>query len=625
MKYTDDQAKTCIDDRVRIVQNHWQSKRDLWQEIYSLYRFWTTTESDVAMGERSNIFIPLAFSLIETKLPRMVQALLSLDPFFKVEGRSRKDHPNAEFMSKVMWYQMNDEVNAFYPLMMWFKEAMIYGNSHMFVGWEKETAEVIRRVPRMAFGTEVIGYDLKPVKDVMYDGIALNHLDIFDCYPSPHGTRINGRRYERLPYFIIRSEPTADYLKSLSSKQDQNGKPILNKAAVDDIIKRFPQGYGDVDENRKDRMSYNKMVEAGQNDTYAPKYVMWTMFENDWWVSKIGDTIVRNSNNPFGDNRIPIIKAIDTPIPHEYDCIGQIEPIIKLQYYANDLENLKLDYLFKSINPGMIVSSDSGLDVQKFQDDPDGIHVARGNPNVAYSIINRANATAFNSTQEQINLERLIDKVLGQSDVSRGVSRPGKDTATEVVSLIEQANFRFDLSARLLKHESLMPLLECWANRNVMFFPYEKEIRTYDEDGNPDFLNIPVSRIVGEYRFKMKTNPSQGNKFAYAQTLIRFLDVLRGDQGQHPALTQEIAKYLQIDNAEEMVDNPVQQAVAVIAQAAQEGLLANGQQAALVLAEVLNVLAPAGSDTAARAGRGLSVATDERDVAQQMAGNLRAQ
>jgi len=616
MKYTEVEAKECINRRLSIVKTAWQDKRDLRNEIYSLYKFWTNVDSDVARGERSNIFVPLAFSIIETKLPRMVQALLSLDPFFKVEGRTQKDHPNAEFMSDLIQFQMTDEINAFYTLVMWFKEAMMYSNAYMYVGWNKETAKIKERIPSF-MGNQVIGYDYRMKDDVVYDGLSLNHLDSFDCYPAPYGTRINGRKHERMPYFIVRSEPDAEYLKSLSGKKDHTGQTILDKKAVDDIISRFPQGYGDLDEERRNRMAYNKLVESENRDKYAPKYVMWTMFEHDHWVSIIGNTIVSNKPNPFGDNKIPIVGAIDTPVPHEHVGIGQIEPIIKLNYCANDILNLGLDWLFKSINPGTLISEAEFLDPRKFQNDPDGIHMVKSNVNNAHKTVQMPNLNLGYMTDQQVNIERTIDKTLGQSDVSRGVSRTSKDTATEIVSLIEQANFRFDLSAKLLKHESLVPLLDMMAERNVMFFPYEKEIRKYTENGDPEFMTMNVSQVIGRYRFKMKTNPAQGNKMAYAQTLIRFLDVINASGGQNPGLVMEIAKYLEIDNADEMLDNPAMDAVRMIVQAAQEGLLENGQQAALVLSGVLNQLAPPGSPNAQAVGSQLP-AEDSRGVAKQI-------
>jgi hypothetical protein len=612
-KYTESEASSIIQERVSITERAWASKRALFEEIYQLYRFWTDTDSEAYAGERSNIFIPIAFSIVETKLPRIVQALLSLDPWFLVEGRNSRDHENAEFMSNTIQFQLEDELNAFYTLVMWWKECLIYGNSYQFVGWEKEVANIEKRVP-VGYGNQIIGYDLKPEKETVYDGLTLNHLDLFDCFPAPYGTRINGRRHERMPYFILRSEPNAEYLKALGEQG------ILDKTKVAEILKRMPGGSGEIDRNRTNRMGKSRMI-SENTDKHAPRYEMYTMFENDWWVSSIEGEVIRNKANPFGDNKIPIVGAFDTPVPHEHFAIGQIEPIIKLQYYLNDIENLKLDFLMKAINPGALINQESFLDTAAFQNDPDGIHVVKGNPNAAYALIQRPNANAFNATNEQINIERYIDKTLGQSDVSRGQSSRGKDTATEIVSLIEQANYRFDLSVRLLKNESLVPMLDMMASRNQRFWPYEKEIKTYDQDGNPEFLNVPVSNLIGNWRFKIKTNPARGNKMAFSQTLIRFLDVLNADSGRHPELVKEIAKYLELSDVDKYVQNPAEDAVKMVVQAANEGLLANSQQAALILSKVVEILAPPGSPINQAMGKSMGnspMPADSEDMAAQI-------
>ena len=104
-KYDDAKASEIVQDRIAITERAWVNKRALWDEIYSLYRFYTDVDASVSAGERSNIFIPLAFSIIETKLPRLVQALLSLDPWFIVEGRNSKDQQNAELYLK--YYNSN--------------------------------------------------------------------------------------------------------------------------------------------------------------------------------------------------------------------------------------------------------------------------------------------------------------------------------------------------------------------------------------------------------------------------------------------------------------------------------------------------------------------------------------
>jgi len=212
---------------------------------------------------------------------------------------------------------------------------------------------------------------------------------------------------------------------------------------------------------------------------------------------------------------------------------------------------------------------------------------------------------------------------LGQNDVARGQPAKGSDTATETIALIEQANFRFDLSIRLLKHESIIPMLDMIADRNIQFWPFEKEIKRYREKGEPQFMNVPVSKIIGRYRFMPKTNPARGNKLAFAQTLMRFLEVINVDQGRNPGLVREIGKFLEIDNMDELLKDPCKQALRLITQAADEGLLSNARQAAAVLAKVVDIIAPRGSDNAQIAGTGRQPAQNEQGIAQQVAQGAR--
>jgi len=152
----------------------------------------------------------------------------------------------------------------------------------------------------------------------------------------------------------------------------------------------------------------------------------------------------------------------------------------------------------------------------------------------------------------------------------------------------------------------------------MLFFPHEKEISAYRESGEPEFMKIQLSQILGNYRFKIKTNPMHGSKTVYAQNLMKFLQVVSADQGRHPALVKEIAKYLEIQNANEMFDNPAERALQMIIQAHNEGLLANSKQAALILGEVVNILAPQGSETATRMGKQITPPTNEAGVGSQM-------
>ncbi len=601
-KYTPDFAKLLINDRITRSENYLRPMRDMWNEIYSLYIAYTKSYSEISTGQRANVFVPYVFSKIETKLPRIIQAMVGSEDWFKVIGVGDEDDANAEYHDKLMKYQFANEIDTLFFFITWYKEAMLYGNSFGGVFYEKEVKQIKARTPKYMdkegnnLYPYILGYDFKPKEKTTYDGIALIPFDIFDCYPAPVGTKVNGLKREAMDYFIIRSEPSADYLKSMIDKPEIAKMHGWDTKEVKALIDSKPNGAGTLDKNRVERMSYRGMQSVSDDDYSNPHYEMHTMWEDDAVVSIIDNKIVRNvgsDNFPFHEMRKPIVMALDTPVPHELFALGQVRPILRLQYYAQDLENAKLDSIFDLVYPGYFVNIDQisqdYFDV--LRNNMRGLHPCIGNPDTVVRPIQKQDKSLV-ATNEQINLERLINMVLGSSDIISGISERKDTTLGEIQSQIEQANFRFDLSVRLLKDFSHKELLLMMIDRNTQYAPDEKLIRVMGSGGEVIRASIKPENLIGNFDVLVKTSPMMGNKMVYAQNLVRFLDILNKDNGQHPDLVRQIGQALGLDNSEDYIRNPIQEVIQMIVQAAQEGLLQNGQQAALVLKAVLDKLAP---------------------------------
>lgn len=628
-KYQPDFAKSLILDRITRSENYLRPMRDLWNEIYSLYVSYTRNYAEVLSGNRANVFVPYVFSKIETKLPRIIQAMVGNEDWFKVIGVGDEDDTNAEYHDKLMKYQFSNEIDTIFFFMTWYKECMLYGNSFVGIFYEKEIKQIKARTPKYVdeqgnnLYPNIIGYDFKPKEKIVYDGVALVPFDIFDCYPAPIGNKVNGLKREAMDYFIIRSEPSAEYLKSMVEKTEIAELHGWDKAKVLDVVNKKPNGAGELDRNRTERMAFRGMRTVSDDDYGNPHYEMYTMWEDDAVVSIIDNEIVRNvgpDKFPFYEMRKPIVMALDTPVPHELFALGQIKPILRLQYYAQDLENAKLDSIMDLVYPGYFASIDQ-VDkdyINILRRNMRGLHVCSGNPMTAIASIQKSDKSLV-ATNEQINLERLINMTLGSSDIISGQPQAkGDATATEIMSQIEQANFRFDLSIRLLKDFSHKELLLMTIDRNAQYAPDEKLIRVMNEDGQPIRLNITPDNLIGNFDVMVKTSPVQGNKLVWAQNLIKFLDILNNDNGQHPDLVRQIGQALGIDSAQDYIKNPAQEALAIIVQAGQEGLLENGEQAALVLKAVLDKLAPPPQGSSMPGP--LPGATNEMDLARQQGG-----
>jgi hypothetical protein len=185
-KYEEIKAKNLILNRITASENYLRPMRDLWNEIYSLYVCYTKNYGDVLTGQRSNVFVPYVFSKIETKLPRIIQAMVAGEDWFQVIGKTEEFDENAKFHDKLMKYQFSAEIDTIFFFMTWYKEAMLYGNSFAGVFYEKEIKKIRERVPKYIdkmgnnLYPNIIGYDFKPAERVTYDGISLIPFDIFD-------------------------------------------------------------------------------------------------------------------------------------------------------------------------------------------------------------------------------------------------------------------------------------------------------------------------------------------------------------------------------------------------------------------------------------------------------------
>src|SRR3990167_7109579 len=111
-QYTDERAKELIQDRITRSYNFMKPFWDRFLEIYSLYICYTKNYGEILTGERANVFIPYVFAKIETKLPRIIQATVSGDDWFKFIGVEEDDDDIAEYHDKLTKYQFSAELDT---------------------------------------------------------------------------------------------------------------------------------------------------------------------------------------------------------------------------------------------------------------------------------------------------------------------------------------------------------------------------------------------------------------------------------------------------------------------------------------------------------------------------------
>lgn len=179
---------------------------------------------------------------------------------------------------------------------------------------------------------------LVPIRHIMPEPNSISETDanyiFIDTWVTRDWLESRGDQWKNINYVI-------DELKN-----KETGKSKLKDS---DNISLSEEAYGDK--------SY------GGHGKYAQVHLR-TRFENDRWVTYCPDfsglksrSIVRDIDNPHGNNEKPIVMKHTFPMMDRFWGLGEIERGKSLQYGANSLWNLYMDGVKMSIFPPLILQA----------------------------------------------------------------------------------------------------------------------------------------------------------------------------------------------------------------------------------------------------------------------------
>src|SRR5690606_26274722 len=138
-----------------------------WMKAYKLYRSYKE-ELPEEDRDLANLFIPKTFSDIESITPRRVMSSIARRPWVTVKPRSKDDIPKAKAFTSLLQAQF-DKNKMFRKLVMYYKQALIYGTSPAFIGWriEKKVRRVRKFRDRIVAGVNLT--QLRGFRQVPYE------------------------------------------------------------------------------------------------------------------------------------------------------------------------------------------------------------------------------------------------------------------------------------------------------------------------------------------------------------------------------------------------------------------------------------------------------------------------
>ena len=445
--------------------------RPQWETWYSLYRSYrkassayqmATTERDrdeIVRAQQKEmgmeLFIPMAFAIVETVLPR----ILSNDPKMLALPNNPAAEKSTEPVKRLFERDqaaMNYEMKLQGPA----RSGLIYGLGVQKNWWEEKYRDGKSRTHK--WGTS---FFTRKDKKLISRGNQAESVDIWDFFWDPGAFDM-----ESSEYVIHRTWRSTQY--------------IMDRVAQGQWIEmnaEFVNGMGS---------------DSGRNEVWSPRYKAGGLAGYDSKSNRMhevleyhdrdnvytlldGQVLVQNEENPFHHGDLPFAIFRPTIIPHEFVGIGVVEPVAHLNAELNDIRTKRRQAGELALHPayfysrGMIDPADAvtgaGAFIPVLGDPTD---VVRPVP------FSEPPASSFN---EEAALKNDIDRTSGISEEVAGTGETtSSDTATGTQLKQAAADQRIKQQAKNLNKELIRRSAAQWLENYRQNITKSEDVRIED-------------------------------------------------------------------------------------------------------------------------------------------------
>jgi len=499
----DEQKKlaTAVSKRFQAAERARQAYEVTWLRYYKAFRSYRKMRKP---GQwKSNVWMPITFSVIETILPRVCAAL----PSAKVNPIGPEDvQPGETLEETIKWAE--DKSDLYPEQVKAVLSSLMYGTGILKTGVlerfganivqeplleettvEEPTGELdIDQNPLMVTRqTQVPKIDPETGEPMMtwtrqeyleYRGPHAECVDIENFFPDPLGDDVQTCRWVIHRVYRDRAHMEDLFAKGVYRLPDYVDERDWDKKVEGSITYASVQRLNEVE------------LGGGEVDTDQPRDLfpvleMWRKGKNNAVevVTVAGESgqgvLLRAQKSPYSHNLLPFIRVVDHIVPHEFWGIGEIEPIEGIQEALNQIWNARLDNVRLTLNQMFAVVIDYLENPSDLIVRPGGIvRMKEGLPlNQVFQQIDLGDVTG-NAYTEAAELEREAEKVSGVSPYQTGQDSPAYNrTATGVALISEQGNTRFSFKTKLAEATGYKTLVRMYASILQQYVPDDLMLR----------------------------------------------------------------------------------------------------------------------------------------------------
>lgn len=474
----------------------WQDR--IYEKFMRFYYLYRGLQMEEEYPWRNNLSLPIAFSTIETLIPRVIKN----QPKISLKALSTKGSKNLKESRAILNYDYFDR-DMQLNLIPWFKRCFIYGTSVLKVQFKKEQVPVpkknlLGRIKRFFRNdnelkekqyietTPVSPFHFK-VDDPQVEYIRDANIVSHTVYKKLSDLKKNKKYYKNLKY--VDEEPVRDDYASI--KWNVNQKNHQKRGRI------LEESIPGVDSSQSfQRQELVKITEYYfKSDEDNPRGRLVTV-AND-------EIIIRNDENPYWyiDGEFPFIDIKDQPVPGEFYGIGEIEPIESLIYEENHMRSRRLDSSEQSADKMWWVNDNSDIDENELVWRPSGI--VHGVAGEDFGVIEQGEIATTSFKEEQL-VKQDIASTSGITQYSKGM--PQKyETATGMTSLINEANQRFALKIQLIGEMGLARLCKMILQMETFEASGTRMGKILGED--EEYMEVNAEDISKDYDIAVTIDP----------------------------------------------------------------------------------------------------------------------
>lgn len=474
---------------------------------YKLYIAYNGDRQLQIKSWQSNIFVPYTQAVVETLMPRVLDAR----PDFTVQGRTQEDQAKAEKQQQLgdyLWEISKMDKTTEDVV----RSSLIYGMGYLQASWKKDV-----RKQKFLKTKDLLKkkYVWKEESRIFYDAPFAEWVDNYSLMYDWHNTERQNKQYwfKRLVLTepeIRRKYPNADP-ERLELALNNPGGDLTDYASIRTQVKQTNSLIV------KGQNTWNGIASGYGSDKYNnfgdPELQMYEVFE---WTQPFADCYSVH----VGGSWTPILKGGSMPIPYDFKEATFIDfPYLKIpgeyegyglpmilenpQIMMNMIKNQRLDATTLSIHKMWIVNPLANINKEELVTRPFGI-IYSVDPNGVREVqFSDIKASAY---KEEDLLKADMRYASGVDDFSMGAGG-GANSATEVRHLRESTLERVRLFVNHLG-DGFSDLMRYWMDMSRQFFTKDMIIRIVGDDGKELFPLIEKDDLEGKFDYRASVLPS---------------------------------------------------------------------------------------------------------------------